>query len=56
MLKTNLLKCAERCKNRPSDPDTILPFGRSDHLNLHTARGECGNFLTHPVSDPGKHG
>merc|ERR1719315_802831 len=39
-----------------SDPDGVLPLGRSDDLDLHGGWSHGGDLLLHAVSDTGVHG
>jgi hypothetical protein len=52
----HLLEGAERGEDGATDPDTVLPLRRGDHLDLHAAGGEGGDLLAHTVGDPGEHG
>lgn len=51
-----LLECAEGCQDGSSDPDTVLPLRRSNHLDLHAARSQGSDLLAHPVSNSREHG
>lgn len=50
-----LLEGAEGCQDGPSNPDTVLPFWRSNHLDLHAAGSQGSDFLAHPVSNSREH-
>merc|ERR1711874_569938 len=50
------LEGGERSKDGASDPDGVLPLGRSDDLDLHGVGGKGGDLLLHAVSDAGVHG
>merc|ERR1719411_2203974 len=52
----HLLEGGEGGQDGSSDPDGVLPLGRSDDLDLHCAGCEGGDLLLHPVSDTGVHG
>ena len=52
----HLLERGERSEDGTSDPDGVLPLGRSDDLDLHRGGGEGGDLLLHSVSDTGVHG
>ena len=52
----HLLERGERSEDGTSDPDGVLPLGRSDDLDLHRGGGEGGDLLLHSVSDAGVHG
>ena len=47
----HLLEGGERSKDRSSDPDRVLPLGRSNDLDLHGGWCKSGDLLLHPVSD-----
>ena len=51
-----LLEGGQRSKDRSSNPDGVLPLGRSNDLDLHGGRSQGGDLLLHPVSDTGVHG
>ena len=51
-----LLEGAEGSQDGSSNPDTVLPFWRSNHLDLHAARSQGSDFLAHPVSNSREHG
>ena len=44
-----------RTKNGSTDPDGVLPLGRSDDLDLDARRGEGSQLLLHTVADTGVH-
>ena len=50
------LEFGERSQDGATDPDGVLPLGRSDDLDLHGVGGEGGDLLLHTVSDSGVHG
>merc|ERR1712203_1086334 len=52
----HLLEGGEGGQDGSSDPDRVLPLGRSDDLDLHCAGSQGGDLLLHPVSDTGVHG
>ena len=52
----HLLEGGEGSQDGASDPDGVLPLGRSDDLDLHGGRSHGGDFLLHAVSDTGVHG
>jgi len=52
----HLLERGERSEDGTSDPDGVLPLGRSDDLDLHGGRCQSGDLLLHPVGDAGEHG
>ena len=52
----HLLEGGEGGQDGSSDPDGVLPFWRSNNLNLHCAGGQGGDLLLHPVGDTGVHG
>ena len=52
----HLLEGGQRSQDGSSDPDGVLPLGRSDDLDLYGGGREGGDLLLHPVSDPGVHG
>ena len=47
----HLLEGRERGKDGSSDPDGVLPLGRSDNLDLHGGGSKGGDLLLHAVSD-----
>jgi hypothetical protein len=61
----HLLKGGEGSKDRPSNPDGVFTFRRSNNFNLllgsnwrdylHGRRGQGGNFLLHPVGNTRVH-
>merc|ERR1719187_1760949 len=52
----HLLEGGEGSQDGASDPDGVLPLGRSDDLDLHGGRSQGGDLLLHAVSDTGEHG
>ena len=52
----HLLEGGERSQDGASDPDGVLPFGRSDDFNLHGGRSHARDLLLHAVGDTGVHG
>jgi len=52
----HLLEGGEGGQDGTSDPDGVLPLGRSDDLDLHGGRSQGGDLLLHPVGDSGVHG
>ena len=46
----------ERSKDGSSDPDRVLPLGRSNHFNLHGGGSKSSDLLLHPVCNTGVHG
>merc|ERR1712055_6638 len=52
----HLLEGGEGSQDGASDPDGVLPLGRSDDLDLHGGRSQGGDLLLHAVSDTGVHG
>ncbi|CAL9173863.1 unnamed protein product [Musa hybrid cultivar] len=55
-LRIYLLEGAEGCQNGASNPNTVLPLGGSNHLNLHAAWRQRRDLLAHPVSNAWEHG
>ncbi|RUP42738.1 hypothetical protein BC936DRAFT_138155 [Jimgerdemannia flammicorona] len=51
----HLLERREGGKDRPADPDGVLPLRGSDNLDLHRARSQCSDLLLHAVGDTGVH-
>merc|ERR1719428_1163845 len=52
----HLLEGGEGSQDGASDPDGVLPLGRSDDLDLHGGRGQSGDLLLHTIGDTGVHG
>ena len=52
----HLLEGGLRSQDRSSNPDGVLPLGRSNDLDLHGRRSQGGDLLLHPVSDSREHG
>ena len=52
----HLLEGGEGGQDGATDPDGVLPLGRSDDLDLHGGRSQGGDLLLHAVSDTGVHG
>ena len=52
----HLLEGGQRSKDGSSNPDGVLPLGRSNDLDLHGGRSQGGDLLLHPVSDSREHG
>merc|ERR1712002_1370167 len=52
----HLLEGGEGSQDGATDPDGVLPLGRSDDLDLHGGRSHAGDFLLHAVSNTGVHG
>ena len=52
----HLLEGGEGSQDGASDPDGVLPLGRSDDLDLHGGRSQGGDFLLHTIGDTGVHG
>merc|ERR1719370_1744340 len=52
----HLLEGGEGSQDGASDPDGVLPLGRSNDLDLHGGRSQGGDLLLHAVSDTGVHG
>ena len=50
------LEGGQRGEDRPADPDGVLPLGRSDDLDLHSARRHRRDLLLHAVGDAREHG
>ena len=51
----HLLEGGEGSQDGASDPDGVLPLGRSDDLDLHGGRSQGGDLLLHAVGDTGIH-
>ena len=51
----HLLEGGERGQDGSSDPDGVLPLGRSNDLDLHGRGSEGGDLLLHPVGDAREH-
>merc|ERR550525_1172421 len=52
----HLLEGGEGSQDGSSDPDGVLPLGRSDDLDLHGRGSQGGDLLLHPVGDTRVHG
>ena len=52
----HLLEGGERGQDGATDPDGVLPLGRSNDLDLHCGRGQRSDLLLHSVGDAGEHG
>ena len=52
----HLLEGGKGGQDGASDPDGVLPLGRSDDLNLHGGRSQGGDLLLHTIGDTGVHG
>merc|ERR1719205_305728 len=52
----HLLEGGQRSQDGSSDPDGVLPLGRSDDLDLDGGGSEGGDLLLHTVSNTGVHG
>ena len=52
----HLLEGGEGSQDGASDPDGVLPLGRSDDLDLHRGGGEGGDLLLHSGGDARVHG
>merc|ERR1719187_1875439 len=52
----HLLEGGEGSQDGSSDPDGVLPLGRSNDLDLDGGGSQGGDLLLHPVSDTGVHG
>ena len=52
----HLLEGGEGSQDGASDPDGVLPLGRSDDLDLHGGRSQGGDLLLHTIGDTGVHG
>merc|ERR1719512_659389 len=50
------LEGGEGSQDGASDPDGVLPLGRSDDLDLHGGRSQGGDLLLHTIGDTGVHG
>jgi len=51
----HLLEGGEGCQDGATDPDGVLPLGRSDDLDLHGGGSHGGDLLLHAVGDAGVH-
>ena len=51
----HLLEGGEGSQDGASDPDGVLPLGRSDDLDLHGGRSQGGDLLLHTISDTRVH-
>merc|ERR1739844_121799 len=52
----HLLEGGQGSKDGSSDPDGVLPLGRSDDLDLDGGGSEGGDLLLHTISNTGVHG
>jgi len=52
----HLLEGGQRSKDGSSDPDRVLPLGRSNDLDLDGGWGKSSDLLLHPVSNTRVHG
>jgi len=52
----HLLEGGKRSQDGATDPDGVLPLGRSDDLDLHGGRSQGGDLLLHTIGDTGVHG
>ena len=52
----HFLEGRQGSQDRASDPDGVLPLGRSDDLDLHGGRSQGGDLLLHTIGDTGVHG
>merc|ERR1719362_1680855 len=52
----HLLEGGEGSKDGASDPDGVLPLGRSNDLDLNGGRSKGSDLLLHPVGDTRVHG
>ena len=52
----HLLEGGEGGQDGSSDPDRVLPLGRSDDLDLHGGGSQGSDLLLHAVGDAGVHG
>merc|ERR1711931_28076 len=52
----HLLEGGKGSQDGASDPDGVLSLGRSDDLDLHGGRSQCGDLLLHTIGDTGVHG
>jgi len=52
----HLLEGGEGSEDGASDPDRVLPLGRSDDLDLHGGGSQGRDLLLHSVGDSGEHG
>ena len=52
----HLLEGGQGGKDGTSDPDRVLPLGRSDDLDLHGRGGQGSDLLLHAVGNAGVHG
>ena len=50
------LEGGERSQDGATDPDRVLPLGRSEDLDLHDVGDEGGDLLLDTISDSGVHG
>ena len=52
----HLLERGQRGKDGPTNPDGVLPLGRSNDLDLHCGRSKGSDLLLHTVCDAWEHG
>merc|ERR1719229_1710739 len=52
----HLLEGGEGSKDGASDPDGVLPLGRSNDLDLNGGGSKGSDLLLHPISDTRVHG
>ena len=52
----HLLEGGQGGQDGSSDPDGVLPLGRSDDLDLHGGGSESSHLLLHPVGNARVHG
>merc|ERR1711931_255540 len=52
----HLLEGGKGSQDGASDPDGVLSLRRSDNLDLHGGRSQCGDLLLHTIGDTGVHG
>jgi len=52
----HLLECGQRGQDGSANPDGVLPFRRSDDLDLHRSRSEGSDLALHAVGYAGEHG
>merc|ERR1711931_351735 len=52
----HLLEGGKGSQDGASDPDGVLSLRRSDDLDLHGGRSQCGDLLLHTIGDTGVHG
>ena len=52
----HVLEGRQAGEDGPSNPDTVLSFGRGGYAHFHAARREVGELFGHAVGDAGVHG